>query len=181
MCAGTEKNVPCSEYRPVVLIAQSDEEDLKTVQTAARSYDKFDVVTTTTGQGIIDNVNKYCFDAIVLGLKFPDITGATVAYLVHQFDPLISVGFLSVYKSSIIITMAQDLNCRFWDKNEKFTDLPSLCDDIYNLAMEMPCDNKSRIIKRAYMKPAREEYLKYGKLEVPDSIAQVVQMRKEAV
>jgi len=179
MCAGTEEIVPCSEYRPVVLIAQSDEDDLLTIANAARKYNKFDVVTTTTGQGIIDNVNKFCFDAIVLGLKFPDITGATVAYLVHQFDPLVSVGFLSVYNSNIMITMAQDLNCRFWNKTERFKDLDSLCKDVYKLAIEMPCDNKSRIIKRAYTKPAREEYLKYGKLRVPDSIAQVVQQRKE--
>ena len=178
MSADHSRIIPCSEYRPVVLIAQSNEEDLNAIRNAAQEFDKFDVVTTNTGKGIVDYVNQICFDAIILGLKFPDITGATVAYLVHHFDPLVSVAFLTTYKSNILVAAAEDLNLKFWDKTEKLKDLNALCQDIYDLAMEVRCDDKTRIIKRMYMQPARAEYLKYRELLIPESIAQVMSLQQ---
>jgi CheY-like chemotaxis protein len=175
----TEVELPCSDYRPRVLIAQSDQDSLELLVENSRVYNKYDVEIAVSGQAVVDMVNEYCFDAIVLGLKFPDITGATLAYLIHRFDPLVSVAFLSNYKSDILISVAQDLGFKFWNKDEKFEDLEKLCKDIYDLALYMPCDAEKRIIKREFMRPEREEYLKYGKLTVPHSIQQVLIERKE--
>lgn len=174
-----KKDIPCSEYRPNILIAQNDEDDLKLLEAASIKYGKYDAVYAQTGQEIIDNVNNHCFDTIILGLKFPDITGATIAYLVHQFDPLVTIGFLTVYKNNILVAAANDLHLRFWDKNEKFKDLDLLCCDIYDLAVEISCDDEKRIIRREYRKPLRDEYLKYHKLTIPHSLAKVVIKHQE--
>lgn len=176
---GLDTCISCSEYRPRVLIAQSDTESLSELVKYCKAYNKFDVITATTGQEIIDAVNGCCFDALVLGLKFPDITGATLAYLVHQFDPLVSVAFLSSYDNDILVAGAKDLGFEFWNKTEKFKDLGKLCTEIYDLAITMPCDDSTRIIKREYMKPVRDEYLRYEKLRLPNSLMQVLEERKQ--
>lgn len=175
----SEVLIPCSEYRPIVLLAQYDADDLDKLVQYCLKCDKFDIETASTGQEIIDKVNNTCFDAIILGLKFPDITGSTLAFLVHQFDPLVSVAFLSTYSSNILIAGAQDLGFLFWSKEDKFKDLDNFCGEIYDLAIAMPCDDETRIIKREFMKPIREEYLRYKKLSVPDSILQVLTERKK--
>lgn len=171
------KDIPCSEYRPLVLLAQSDKDDLNQLAIASDNCNKYEYVLASKGMEIINAVNNQCFDAVVLGLKFLDITGATVAYLIHDFDPLISLIFLSTYNNNILVSAAHDLNSKFWNKNEEFTDMPALCEKIYQAAIEMPCDNSDRMVKREYMRDRRELYRKYDKLSLPSSLAKVAQGR----
>lgn len=171
------KDIPCSEYRPVVLLAQSDLDDLDRLAVASDSFDKYDYILASTGVEIINAVNNQCLDAVILGLKFPDITGSTVAYLIHEFDPLISLAFLSGYNNNILVSAAHDLHSKFWDKTVEFQDLPALCDKIYKLAIEMPCANGGRLVKREYMKERRELYKKYNRLALPSSLVQVAKGR----
>ncbi|CAN5203820.1 hypothetical protein BH09PAT1_BH09PAT1_1470 [soil metagenome] len=175
----TEKGVLCSEYRPRVLIAQTCNENLNLLLNYAAKHNLFDVITAHTGKEVITEVNNQCFDAIILGLRFPDITGSTLAYLISQFDPLVSVAFLTEYSNDILVAGTIDLGLPFWSRIDKFKDLDKFCKEIYDFAMTMPCDNKTRIIRRQYTKPARERYLRYGKLVLPDSISTVLEQIKK--
>lgn len=158
---------PCAEFRPVVLIAQHDEDDLRLLKEASLRYNKYDVVIARTGQEIVDKINDTCFDAVIMGLRFEDLTGSTLSYLIHEFDPLIKIGFLTTYSTETLIEAVNRLDCVFLDKNIEMKDLDSLCGKIYEIATEIPCADKLRISGRDSSKAYRSRYQRYKTLAIP--------------
>lgn len=165
---------PCTEFRPVVLIAQSDIQDLQVIVEASLQYDKYDIVTATTGQEIVDKINSTCFDAVIMGLRFPDLTGSTLAYLIHDFNPLIKIGFLTHYHTKSLIHTVENLNCVFFNKTEELKDLNGLCEKIYKVATEIPCSDKIRAQSRELNSENRLKYTNYNKLFIPIIMGQAV-------
>lgn len=158
---------PCAEFRPVVLIAPHNKNDLELLKDASLKYNKFDLVTASTGQEIVDKINENCFDAVIIGLKFPDLTGSTLAFLIHEFDALIRIGFLTIYNTQTLVESAEQLNCVFLDKNKEMKNLDTLCEKIYGLATEIPCADKLRISERKSSEADRNRYKEYNKLSIP--------------
>ncbi len=171
------EGTPCSEYRPKVLLAQSNKDDLEKIAHCAEACDKYNFVLASTGTDIINKINSEYFDAVVLGLKFPDITGSTIAYLIHEFDPLISIIFLSSYNSNILISVVEAIGCKFLDKAEAMENLPELCEFIYQTSMETSCEN-DKLISKEFVNDRRNTYKQYEKLSLPKSIAEVVSLRR---
>lgn len=169
----TYSPTPCSEYRPKILIAQANLDDLELLKSESLVYNKYDVVTASTGQEVVERVNDTCFDAVVIGLKFPDLTGATLAFLIHEFDPLIKIVFLSNYNSNILVASVQELNCVYLDKNIELKDIPKLCSKLYDISMELPCSEPSRTLKREYSSENRSRFRSYNKLIIPESLSVV--------
>jgi DNA-binding NtrC family response regulator len=161
---------PCSGFRPIVLIAQNDEDDLRILQEASLKYNKYDVVVATTGQEIVDKINETCFDAVIIGLRFSDLTGSTLAYLIHAFDPLIKIGFLTNYNTASLIEAVERLDCTFLNKNVELQNLDKLCEKIYHIATEIPCSDKLRISGRNSSEAYRNRYKEYKTLAIPESM-----------
>jgi CheY-like chemotaxis protein len=123
------------KYKPVVLIAQNDVEVLRAISECAKKFDRFNFDTAITGLEIIEKVNKKSYDAVVMGLKFPDITGTTVAMLIYDFDSNANIAFLTSYDSCLLKSLVTCCDFLVWSRNEKMQDTEGLCRDIYNLAM----------------------------------------------
>lgn len=140
----TKDNKICSKDRPVILIAQADTNDLRRIEDAAIECNKFDVITATTGREVVDKINDSNIDIVIIGLKFPDFTGTTLAFIIHEFNPYIKIGFLTNYRSSILVSATHHLNCVFFDKEEEMQNLPDLCEKLYNLAKEKEQEEESR-------------------------------------
>jgi DNA-binding NtrC family response regulator len=174
-------NSDCSQYRPSVLVAQSDFDCLKRIELEAKNQNKFDLVLATSGKTTIENINSHCFDGVVLGLKFPDITGSTLAYLIHEFDPDISIAFLTTYNTGVLSTTAEYLRCKIWDKEKELENIPNLCNKIYELSMENPCKNLQRTLSRKYAQTKRGLYSQYAKLSVPDSLSDIMAMSEKGL
>lgn len=161
---------PCSEFRPIVLIAQHDEDDLTILKNASEKYNKYDVVTARTGQEVVDSINDTCFDAVIIGLRFEDLTGSTLAYLIHGFDPLIKIAFLTTYNTVSLIEAVKSLDCEYLDKEKEMQNLDTLCEKIYHIATEIPCVDKLRISGRKSSEEYRNRYKEYKVLSIPSAI-----------
>lgn len=158
------------KFRPIVLIAQHDIKDLSLLEKACVRYNRFDVVTASCGEEVVDRINDHCFDAVFIGLKFPDITGATLAYLIREFDPLITIGFLTSYNTPTLIDAVESLDCVFLDKNKEMQDLDSLCEKLYDITSNIPCVDELRTSERSSSEVYRNRYRQYHKLSIPKVI-----------
>lgn len=158
-----------NNYRPRVLIAQSDEEDLQLIEKHVLRFAKFDYILADRGTQVIQEINENCFDVVVLGLKFKDVTGTTLAYLIHEFDPTIPIVFLTSY-SNVMLSGAEDVAYKVIEKENLEENLPSICEDIYNIAMEMDVANNDKEGQRNYKRPQYNTH----RLALPTSIASSV-------
>lgn len=154
------------DYRPLVLIADDNEDFLFMLTSVLEKDGRCDVRTASTGKDIIALVNELCFDALVLDVKFPDIMGTTIAELVHEGDPQVSIAFLTGYTGQATKEAIARVGGIYWPK--PLESIKKFCNDLYNLALVNPCSNKERLELREYAQRRLLSKKETPKIEIPD-------------
>ncbi len=133
-------------YRAKILVADDNEDFLEVLQIFLRQYNKFDIDIARTGKEVVEKVNTTCYDVVILDVKFPDVLGTTIGELLKKYDPLLNVGFLTGYVGSATLEAVDRIHAKYWIK--PIEDINGLAQDIYQMALEHPCNGAERTEKR---------------------------------
>ena len=131
--------------RPRVLLAHYDADIVQQLECASACCGKYEFRTATSGQEVIDLINRYYFDAAVIGSRFPDITGTGMAELVKSKFPYIKGVFLSSHNHGLFKYRAELLEFEIWNKSRSLNNLQELCEAVYKMASDTPVENSVQI------------------------------------
>lgn len=93
----------------------------------------------------INLFNTNLYNACVLDVSLPDITGYYLGQLIRKVCPEMPIAFLTNYEGSLTKENAEVINAEFWAKGDVFTAPMQLKDMIANLADDVACTNKEAI------------------------------------
>lgn len=101
----------------------------------------FDVDFCMTGSGALGLIQSYCYDAVVLDVKLPDLTGATIVPLVREFDETIPLAFFTNYDILTVKELADKYNLKVWTKTEMLSNSAFFVDELHDLVKDGRCEN----------------------------------------
>lgn len=110
--------------KPKVLLVDDNEDTLNLVKMGVKLYNpSFDLDVVNNSQGAIDYINNNSFDAIILDVSLPIVTGSTLGELIRKQNPTVPIAFLTNYNGPQTHNSAGTIGATFWYKPDVLDNL----------------------------------------------------------
>jgi CheY-like chemotaxis protein len=135
-----------------ILVVDDSPETRELVQMIVTGMEDISIDYAPNSSEAIDLFNMNSYNACVLDVSLPDITGYYLGQLIRKVCPEMPIAFLTNYEGSYTKENAEDINAIFWAKSDVFSDPMQLRDLLEDLASDEGCSIKEPIEKPEVLK-----------------------------
>lgn len=129
-----------------LLVVDDNEDTLRLINlVVTNKYKDIRIFTALTSKEAINLFNAEPFDAVVLDVSLPDITGAYLGDVIKKSCPNIPMAFLTNYNGEVTKENAESIGADFWYKPDLFKDINNLSDKIHSLVNSNTCEQLNKI------------------------------------
>ena len=127
--------------KDLVLIVDDNEDTLNLLLMGVDSYSpSFVLDTAHNAKEATEKISKNRYNAVILDVSLPDITGATLGELIRKHNPDLPIAFLTNYNGSVTHEHAKSIGAHFWYKPEVLVTFQVFSDHVCALLSGAPCE-----------------------------------------
>lgn len=146
-----------------ILIVDDSQDTLNLIGLGINVYDPpFTIDTAVDAASAILSIQKTNYDAIILDVSLPDITGATLGEIIRKQNPNVPIAFLTNYNGPQTHENAKDIGAQFWFKPEVLSNLENFVQMICKLFSGESCEEK------------QEHEAKVNPIHFPESLSNLI-------
>lgn len=139
---------------------------------ATEAYEAPFVVDTASGiLEAKDKLNTIRYDAVVLDVSLPGMSGSTFSVFVRKAFPNMPIAFLTGYDSDSAEEVSNEICAEYWKKTVKMTDFAALQECVENLLLGKSCDGVRSVVPVDDTKGT-------GKVVLPETFLQLVREKE---
>jgi CheY-like chemotaxis protein len=135
-----------------ILIVDDSEQTRELIQLIFVGVEETQIDFAVNSKEAINMFNAQTYNACVLDVSLPDITGYYLGELIRKSCPEMPIAFLTNYEGYSTKENAEEINAEFWAKSEVFSNPMNLRHLIEDLATDDPCSSKEVIEMPAVLK-----------------------------
>lgn len=144
---------------PVVLLVDDAQDTLDYITIGVDVFKpKFRVETASTGEEAIRKMNEKHYDAVILDVALPGMTGSMVADVIRRSNKEIPMAFLTGYSGQSLHQNAEEFNAQFWSKKEVLLDFEQVITHICGLLGNTDCAGEPESLEIREGRRAVESY-----------------------
>lgn len=147
-----------------ILLVDDNEDTLEWVKMGGESYSPpFIIHTAHNAQEATKLMSRNAYDAIILDVSLPVVTGTVFGEIIRKESPDIPLALLTNYNGTVTIESAKELKAEYWYKPEVTGSFDNLMNKICNLLAGVPCSemNKETAPKRLFVE-IPQSFIKIG-------------------
>ena len=130
-----------------ILFVDDSAETRELVQMIFANAEGIEIDYAASSEEAIDKFNANSYNACVLDVSLPDITGYYLGELIRKVCEDMPIAFLTNYEGSYTKENAEIINADYWAKSDVFTNPFQLKELVSNLAKEVDCTGRKQIEK----------------------------------
>lgn len=138
-----------------ILVVDDSPETRELVQMIFSSVEDIHIDFAASSNEAIDLFNANSYNACVLDVSLPDITGYYLGQLIRKVCPEMPIVFLTNYEGSFTKENAEVINAEFWAKADVFANPMQMISLVRNLAIDIDCSQLESIEKPEVLKQLR--------------------------
>lgn len=135
-----------------ILVVDDAQETLDLIQMVLSGHRDIQADYAVNSSEAIDLFNANSYNACILDVSLPDITGYYLGHLIKKVCPEMPLAFLTNYEGEFTKENAEEIDAEFWSKAEVFANPTQLVELISNLAMDVECAETKIIVKPELLK-----------------------------
>lgn len=114
--------------------------------------DEIHIDYASTSKRAIELFNTSSYNACILDVSLPDLTGYYLGQLIRKACPEMPIAFLTNYDGELTKENAEFINAKFWVKSDVFSTPMQLKNMVNNLAGSYECGGQETIEMPALIK-----------------------------
>jgi CheY-like chemotaxis protein len=130
-----------------ILVVDDSTETVDLVKIIFTGVNDMSVDFALSSNEAIDLFNTNSYNACVLDVSLPDITGYYLGELIRKVTPDMPIAFLTNYEGAATKENAEMINAEFWAKADVFSNPMQLQGMVRELASEEACERQAQIEK----------------------------------